>query len=329
MDLNFEDFRDWSPIRVYETGGRVFVDWCFVGRDRFVAPFHDDTIEIHLREPFNLLFRRQTPIEFLGEIYEHRRGIAPTGFIFHVSRCGSTLVSQMLASVEKNVVISEASVIDKILRADAFFQDVSMEQKIIWLRWLLNAMAQKRFDDEEHFFVKFDSWSVINLSLIEKAFPETPWVFMYRNPVEVIVSNLRQPGMQMIPGAIEAIFPKMNLMEILRFPTEERFARTVAAFCEAALKHASSPNGKFINYNQLPEAVESEICRHFGVAFSDEEINRMRQSSKFHAKSPREEFKPDGAEKRKEASETVIRLAEKFASPLYEQLEKARLQNTI
>ena len=326
MALNIDDFRDWSPIRIYETGKRAFVDWCFLGNKRFTESFHDDTIEKRLREPFNLLFRRQTPIEFLGEIYERRRGVAPTGFIFHVSRCGSTLVSQMLASLAKNIVISEASIIDKIVRADAFFSNVSIEQKVIWLRWLLNALAQKRFDEEEHFFVKFDSWNVLDLLLIEKAFPDTAWIFMYRNPVEVIVSNLRQPGMQMIPGAIETIFPKMNLTEILQFPTEERFARTIAAFCNAALERVASRKGKFINYNQLPEAVANEICPHFGVSFSVEEIEKMKHSSNFHAKTPQVRFESDSAEKRREASVAVVRAAAEFVDPLYEQLEKERLQ---
>ncbi len=324
MDLNIEDFRHWSPIRVYETGGRLFVDWCFLGNDRFTAPFHDDQIDIRFSEPFNLLFRRQTPIELLGDIYECGRGIAPTGFIFHVSRCGSTLVSQMFAALRKNIVISEASVSDKIIRADTLFPNVSIEQKITWLRWLFNALAQKRFTEEENFFVKFDSWSVLDLSLIEAAFPNTAWIFMYRDPVEVIVSNLRQPGMQMIPGAVEAIFPKMSLIEILQLSTEERFARTIGAFCEAALEKAGSPNGKFINYNQLPKIVTNEICRHFGVSFTDEEIEKMNRSSKFHAKTPQVEFKSDSAAKRKEASDAVVCSAEKYVNPFYERLEQTR-----
>ena len=326
MDLNFEDFRNWSPIRVYNNDGRFFVDWCFLGQERFTAPFHDDTIEKRLREPFNLLFRRQTPIEFLGELYEKNRGIAPTGFIFHVSRCGSTLVSQMLAALSKNIVISEASVIDKIIRADSFFPEISDEQKIVWLRWLFNALAQKRRAEEENFFIKFDSWSILDLPLIEKAFPETRWIFMYRNPVEVIVSNLRQPGMQMIPGAIQTIFPQMDLMEILQLSTEERFARTIGAFCAAALANANNPNGKFINYNQLPEAITTEILAHFGISFSENEIEKMRQSSRFHAKTPQTKFTPDGEEKRMEASEAVVYFADKFVNPLYERLEKLRLQ---
>lgn len=323
MDLNIENFKDWTPGRVFiNSEGSLMVDWIFLGRERFVDPFYNDTLEICLRQPFNQLFRRHTPIEFLGEICGKSESVTPTGFIFHVSRCGSTLVSQMLAALEKNIVISEASVIDKIIRAD-----VSEEKKIIWLRWLFGVLGRKRFEREENLFVKFDSWSVLDLSLIEKAFPEVPWIFMYRNPVEVIVSNIRQPGAQMIPAAIEKIFPNLNLYEILQFSTEERFARTIAAFCEAALENGVGTHGKFINYTQLPETVTGGINEHFGAAFSDEEIEKMKAASKFHAKTPRQEFTPDGEEKRKEANEKVIYFAEKFVQPPYEELEKIRLKN--
>lgn len=319
MDLNVENFQNWSPVRVYENGGEFFVDWIFLGDKRFTESFHDDTIQILLQKPFNQVFRHQTQIDFLGEIFEKSKGVEPKGFIFHVSRCGSTLVSRMLASLEKNIVISEASIIDKIIRANT-----SDEQKIIWLRWLFNALAQKRFDTEENFFVKFDSWSVIDLPLLEKAFPATTWIFMYRNPVEVIVSNMQQPGMQMIPAAIEKIFPNMNLFEILQFSTEERFARTIAAFCQAAIENADSKLGKFINYTQLPDAVTNEICEHFGVEFSSEDLEKMRHSSKFDAKSPNQHFSPDSEQKRKEASSELVHFAEKFVVPLYDKLEILR-----
>lgn len=326
MDLDVADFYKWTPIRVYTQDDGLFVDWCFLGDERFTDPFHDDTIDIVLRKPFNSLFWRRTPINFLGELYEKRRGLDPSGFIFHVSRCGSTLVSQMLAAASPhNIVISEASIIDKITRAETLLPGVADEQKIVWLRWLLSALAPNRTAREKHFFVKFDSWSVLNLQLIKKAFPAVPWIFMYRNPVEVIVSNLRQPGMQMIPGAIAVVFPQMDFIQILQMSTEERFARTIAAFCAAALEHAADPNGIFVNYKQLPGAVFDEITRHFRVSFSDDEIEKMRGSSKFHAKTPRAEFKSDSREKRSEASEAVIDAAAQFVDPLYSRLENHRL----
>ena len=324
MDLNLKDFKDWLPVRIYaHDGGGIFIDWSFLGSKRFTEPFHDGTLQILMHEHFNLLFQRRTPFEFLGELYEKSPGIAPDGFIFHISRCGSTLVSQMLAALEKNIVLSECSLLERILSAG-----ISEEQKIDWFRWMVNAHGQKRFAAEENFFVKFDSWSIFDLPLIEKAFPGVPWVFMYREPVEVLVSQVRQAGMQMIPGQIGAVFPGMNIHEILEFSTEERYARTIAAFCEAGIKNAANPRVRFINYTQLPEAVTGEICEHFNLKFSAEEIETMENASKRNAKSPHEKFSADSEEKRNEANEQLVQLADKFVKPLYEQLENIRLNKT-
>jgi hypothetical protein len=118
MDLeDLEKFRDWIPVGCAWKGDRAFVDWCFLGKERLIEPFFDDSIQKRFRRPFNLTFRHQTPFEFLGELYERSKGIKPTGFIFHLSRCGSTLVSQMLAALPQNIVISEASPLDFALRS--------------------------------------------------------------------------------------------------------------------------------------------------------------------------------------------------------------------
>jgi len=61
-----------------------------------------------LNTPFNQLFCDRTPLAALGDYAASNPGIAPDGFIFHVSRCGSTLVSQMLAALPDSIVLSEA-----------------------------------------------------------------------------------------------------------------------------------------------------------------------------------------------------------------------------
>ena len=170
----------WLPIRVDwsamspQLAGRdavePLVDWCRVGARRFVEPFFGQTIEKCLREPFSLLFRHQTSLEVLVEWQRARPGLQPSGFIFHMSRCGSTLLTQMLAALPQNIVISEASPISGILRAKSSM--ATDEQKVAWLRAMLSALGQRRSGRETHFFVKFDSWHTFNLSLIRRAFPD-------------------------------------------------------------------------------------------------------------------------------------------------------------
>lgn len=316
QDLN--NFQDWSPIRIYWRENLPFVDWCWLGKNRFTDSFFDITIQRQLSKPFNQVFRHQTPLEFLGEIYEKRKGIAPTGFIFHLSRCGSTLVSQMLAALEQNIVLSEPPLIDAILRLQ-----ISDEQKIDWLKWLVNAFAQPR-NNEKHFFIKFDSWNTLDLALIKRAFPDVPWIFMYRNPVEVIVSHKRQPGMQMIPGQIQQLSVGISFEESFQMSPEEYCARILAKMCESAINFADDTDGKFINYSQISDVFFTEILPHFKLDLSAEDLEKMRFSTKFNAKTPSLNFTPDSEEKRKEAGEIAVRSAETFVDPLYKKLEEIR-----
>ena len=236
-----QKFRNWAPIRIYWREGQPFVDWCYMGSERYTEPFYYLTTEGKLRQPFNVLFRHQTPLEFLGELYEQAPGLAPTGFIFHMSRCGSTLVSQMLASVERNLVISEPPPIDSVLRANIVSTSVTDEQRIEWLKWIVGALGQDR-NGEKYYFIKFDSWSAIDLDLIRRAFPEVPWVFLYRNPVEVIVSHMRLRGAQMIPGLSGKCCPAWNWMKLCTRPRKNIALASWRKFAGTALNCAQTSN---------------------------------------------------------------------------------------
>jgi gluconate kinase len=331
MDINLplENFKDWLPVRIYQRENELFADWCYMGDERFVQPFFDETIERRLRQPFNLLFRHQTSIKFLGELYEQNPGLPPNGFIFHMSRCGSTLVARMLAALTQNIVLSEPPPVDSVLRSNTKNSAISDEQRIDWLKWIASALGQKRNDEEEHYFIKFDSWNTLDLNLIELAFPDVPWIFLYRNPVEVIVSQMRQRGAQMVPGSLGQILPGLDLAQILQMPPEEYCARILARICENALSAAKSKNALMINYNQLPEVFAPKILKHFRVDYAPKDIEQMKVAAHYNAKMPQMEFEPDSEAKKRDASRAATEAAEKWVNPLYERLEKIRCENNV
>ncbi len=314
-----ENFRDWIPVRCFWRENKAFVDWCFLGKERLTEPFFDDSIVKRFRQPFNLLLRHQTPIDFLGEFFEVSESLKPTGFIFHLSRCGSTLVSQMLAALPQNIVISEASPVDFAVRA----KNVTEEQKIEWLRWMINALGQKR-NSEVNFYIKFDSWNTLELNLIKRAFPDVPWVFLYRNPVEIIVSHIRQRGAQTIPGMISEILPDLSFEESVQMPPEEYCARVLGKICQSALESLKNGRGLAVNYTELPDAVTLKIPEHFKVKLNENEFEKMLAATKYNAKNPHLNFSADSEMKKNEANETAIRAAETFVNPFYEELEKVR-----
>ena len=144
----------WTPIRVYWQDDEPMVDWCLLGDERFSDPFFDQTIDRCLRSPFRMLFRHQTPVAALGDVVGPRPSVPPAGFVFHMSRCGSTLVSQMLAAHREHIVISEAGPIDTVLRSHRRRPGIDDEQRIEWLRGLLAAYGQPGCGPAQRLFVE-------------------------------------------------------------------------------------------------------------------------------------------------------------------------------
>lgn len=98
----------WGPARVRPTDRGPRVEWrCAAGR-RFTEPFFEDTVR---RLPAHV-----TSIDEAVAWAGVHGSLAPRGFVFHGSRCGSTLLSQMLAALPENRVISEPPALDEILR---------------------------------------------------------------------------------------------------------------------------------------------------------------------------------------------------------------------
>ncbi len=313
----------WLPIRVFWERGEPLVDWCDFGERPLAEPFFAQTVATTLQHPYPLLFRQQTPLASLTQLASIRPGLSPSGFIFHWSRCGSTLVAQMLAALPGHVVISEAETISTVLNGSWRHAGITDDQRIAWLQGLLHAYGQRRRGDEERFFVKFDSWDVLDLPLLRRAFPQTPWIFLYRDPVEVFVSHSRYTSGRMVPTPVETARLGLDLASAAGMAPEEYWAHALTAFGEAALSALPDPLGRVIAYRQLPEAVETVVASHFGLTPSSAEREIMRGVAAFDAKLPTQKFADDSALKQSEADETLRRLATAGLGATYSRLERA------
>jgi len=237
----------WVPIRLIRQGGEGWVDWCWLGDARFTEPFFDLTIEAAQRRPFNTLFTHRTPLGELGRWYDESPGMAPAGFIFHMSRCGSTLISQMLAALPDNVVVSEAAPLDRIARADWLPEAT----RAPGLRWMVSALGQRRLGCETRYFIKFDSATAVALPFLRRVFPDVPWTFVIRDPEEVLISHLRDPAAAMSPGMITDV----NLVgvpphEARSLSPEEYAARAIGRLCDCAVA-GMDERGLVVNYTEL------------------------------------------------------------------------------
>lgn len=310
-------------MRIYWRESEAMVDWGYIGARRFTEPFFEDTIGRCVRHPADLLFRHQTPLERLGEIAAAQPAVAPTGFIFHMSRCGSTLICQMLAAAAKNIVISEASPIDTILRAP-FRASISEEERVQWLRWMVAALGWRRHPEERNLFIKFDCWHALFLPVIERAFPGVPWIFLYREPLEVLVSHRSHRGPQMIPGFLEPALFGWDMPTARAMTLDDYGARALAKICEAALTQAQRGSGRLVNYRQLPALVWPALLQFWGVEFSPEESRRMLDAARLNAKNPVLPFEEDSQAKQRGAPEAVRVIARQWLEEVYGRLESLR-----
>ncbi|MCX6982622.1 MAG: sulfotransferase family protein [Verrucomicrobia bacterium] len=313
------DLRGWLPVSISKFTPEPVVDWCRFGTRRFTESFFDHTAEGALRDPFNLLFRHKTPLDTLLDVQREIPGMQPAGLIFHMSRCGSTLVSQMLAALPGHIVLSEPPPVDSILRTDR--RGASDEQRIAWLRAWMSAASQPR-NGEERLFVKLDAWHTFDLPLLRRAFPGTPWIFLFRNPVEVMVSAMKEPGGHLVPNPFDLHTAGIALADAQHMSQAEYIARALAALLRTALEHIVPLGGKALEYPRLPDAVFTEIAPHFNLTLTAGQIEAMNAKTAFHAKAavqtgtPQLPFEPDAQSKQKEAGDELRALCAMHLDPL-------------
>jgi len=318
--MNADALVGLTPTRIAWHDSEPTVEWRDLGDSRFTDPFFEQTISRHGRRGSPI----RTPVDALHELELACPGVAPSGFVFHMSRCGSTLVAQMLAASAEHIVISEADPIDTVLRSRVREPATTAEQRVSWLQGLINAYGWRRAGSERRLFVKFDSWSVFDLPLIGRAYPDVPWIFMYRRPVEVLASHARERGSQMVPGVLEPELLGLDPTSIEVHALDDYAARVLGAICEAAVEHHSIGRGMLVDYADLPSAAWPEISSHFGMTIADDDLARMHAVAGFHAKRPYEPYDARRDVGRQPIAPHLRELAERWVDPWYRQLEALR-----
>jgi hypothetical protein len=142
-------------------------------------------------------------------------------------------------------------------------------------------------------------------------------VFVYREPVEVLVSHFQRPATWTFPG----IVPVRGVARPER--DAEYAASAIAAICSAALEALKHGSGIMIHYAELPEAFFSRLSKHFGCDWTAEEIEIMRPAASRDAKNPTEAFSPDSERKQGGADPLTREICEQRLREIYRRLESS------
>lgn len=301
----------WTPIRV---GAGGTVDWCRTEGIDFDDPFFDQTVERCLRHPARLLFRHETTMAELVERASVAPGLAPSGFVLHLSRCGSTLVARMLAALPSTLVLSEPGPLDTVLRGGRAPE----------VRAMVAALGQPRRPAQRHLVVKLDAWAVLALPALLAAFPDVPVVVLHRDPVEVLVSQLGRRGWHMVPGSLPPEVLGLTPTGAAALPPEDYVAAVLGALCRAAVRHLPAGRALVVGHRDLPGAVADAVARHFGIPCDDGDRRAMLAVAARDAKNPVLPFADDRGDKQRAATASLRAAVDRWAADAYDALVAGR-----
>ncbi len=305
---------DWLPARAALHSTGLYFALRRIGREELHDPFMQETIA---RSDAAEEFVQVLPQD-LGRVSP---GSAPAGLIFHVARCGSTLVSQLLKQQGGLVVYAEPPPVNEILRPP---QAWPRHELIGALRSLGNAFAEHA---RRPYVLKCTSWNTLYCDLIAEAFPDSPWVLCLREPVEVCVSLLqRPPGWLLGADEMSRRFAAIIDPQARAESQEQLVARTYGAFCEAAAR-LDPRRGRLVDYETLPGAVWEQVVPAFSAPVDDATRERMAQAATRPAKAPATDatrFTGDVAAKQAAATATLREAIDAFARPALAKLRAMR-----
>eukprot|EP00042_Codosiga_hollandica_P042167 m.383977 g.383977 ORF g.383977 m.383977 type:complete len:758 (+) comp56262_c1_seq1:166-2439(+) len=251
----------------------------------------------------------------------------PAGLVFHQSRCGSTLAANMLVSMQRAMVHSECAILPKILQCPS----CSEERKIYLLRTIVNAMGNSATYDR--LFLKLQSTLTQEIDIVLKAFPATPWIFLFRDPNEILASYVEDATSNVLHCERTRAAPSQALVTFLSEHASSSLVKASSTeFCSAyfhvlaskaldAARHQHHSNlGRLVDYHNLSYTLTHEIIpHHFKIALTSFEVARLQNISSVYSKSrgKKEDWKDDSQRKQAVLTETDTKWIQEHMMPTH------------
>lgn len=282
---------NWIPYKLIEREDGIYFEWIYVGTIKFIDPFFDETISKCKSHPYysggyKIISSLACLLEWSGQVTT----LELQAFIFHISRCGSTMVSQLLSIPEQNVVISEAPVFDEILRNDT----LTAKQKAILLKATIKLLGQKRETQQKYLIIKLDSWHLLKLTQLREEFPELPFFILYRNPAEVLTSHHLLSGMHMVPNVLPPATFGFLQQETDLMSFEQYRVNVLKKYFNAILEFIKIDELTTIfDYRDGMQPIVDAFIRILKINYPANEREKMRVRLKTHSKHPTDVFTGD------------------------------------
>jgi hypothetical protein len=296
----------------FDEEGRLLFRWVFIGQKKFEESFFSETVFNCLSLPQNsdMPF---TTAETLIEKAKSVDAVTPYGFIFHVSRCGSTLLTQMLCIDQSCIVISEAGVLDDVLRLP-----FSNRGKIIppvneLFCAVLHLLGEKRSGKEKYLFVKTDSWHLLFYKTFRELFPDVPALLIYRSPKEVIRSQKKQRGMHAVKDQLEPEIFGWNAESIAELLADPYLELVLEKYFNSCLQILSADTkAHAISYHDGAIEMLKRALDVYSLDINKETFAAMKERTAHHSKYPGNKFSGEAAVEEVFSNSVLEKLFEKL-----------------
>lgn len=315
-----ETLSGWVPMELRR--GNRQVAWIRLDERGLTDPFFQQTVR-RLGTPGSENIR-QTNVETMMTVGED---IIPNGFIFHISRCGSTLLANALRAYPGSVVVSEARPISQVLSRilEPAARDGTSQHERLLVGVVRSYGQLNKFPNSSVTF-KLTSWNLLHIATFRKLWPHVPCLILIRDPLEVAVSCLKER-----PGWLRNSQEMAKRASRQLGGTEEEIcARMLGLFFEVAVEQCDALC-RIVDYHDLSVHVIEEIANWLRVGSSAQAAPAnlssvlsiySKDSSKHRA------FISDAEEKRELASSSLRQAIDRLARPAYEVLlERSLCQN--
>lgn len=276
--------------------GSFAVRWISVNGINYTDPFFEETIQRAMSLPENSSGGKvvTTPGELI-RIAEQMPESFPGAFIFHLSRCGSTLLSQMLCQDEDNTILAEVPILDQVLNSEHYGFHMREFDKRKYFESIIRILASSNSKNNPRLIVKTDSWHILHYAQLRQWYPEIPFFLLYRNPEEIINSHSKLPGMHAVRGS--------GIAEIPNTENADHFSYLSAVLTEYYNRYTTialnDAKAIFLGYERGPEYMLKIFTDSAYMNCESAKFNHMLQRSRYHSKKKDSEYVSDSESKLK------------------------------
>jgi hypothetical protein len=253
--------------------------------------------------------------------------------VFHESRCGSTLTANLLATwhpVQHRVYSESTPPLQALQRVCGdSYEKCSVETAAAIFKDVIYLMRRSDDRKEERVFFKFQSAGSRNIEVFQTAFPDTPYLFVYRDPVQVMMSQLGR-GVKSANCLQTKGHPSPIIRRILQKygadKTPEDYCAAHLASITERVMDSYTDYAIPINYRDMPnilfDTVFPQLLDERPIAATD--LHRMKEQANVYSKGRGEthEFAADSAQKEAAANERVRAASERYLKSSYDRLEQ-------